>query len=146
MDGDEDTFTSVNWDADSHNVHIPGTSLPRTPHRTASTTGTSPGGGQGTSSTSANAGALAGIDPASLAKKAARGNEAEEEYKRTPRWEGFLMVQVTEPRKEQEGTKEVFVSYGIRAEVSKSAFDVRSDWQRQLTLHLMGMTDEFDAL
>ena len=27
------------------------------------------------------------------------------------------MIQVTEPRKEQEGTKEMFVSYGIRAEV-----------------------------
>lgn len=141
MDGDEDTFTSVNWDADSHNVHIPGTSLPRTPHRTASTAGTSPGGAQSTSS-----GALAGIDPASLAKKAARGNEAEEEYKRTPRWEGFLMVQVTEPRKEQEGTKEVFVSYGIRAEVCTTATRECSNSTGMLTLRMNVMTDELDAL
>lgn len=126
MEGDDDTFTSVNWDADSPNVHIPGTSLPRTPHRSsASTSGTSPnsGGVAGSSGSPHTAGALAGVDPVSLAKKAGRGNEAEEEYKRTPRWEGFLMVQVTEPRKEQEGTKEMFVSYGIRAETNLMHFE-----------------------
>lgn len=35
-----------------------------------------------------------------------------------PKWEGFLMVHITEARKEHEATKEMFVSYGIRAEVS----------------------------
>jgi sorting nexin-4 len=123
MEGDDDTFTSVNWDApasDAHNANVPGTSLSRTPHRTASTAGPSTGTGAIASSSNTstlNAGALAGIDPMTLAKKVGRGNDAEEEAKRTPRWEGFLMVQVTEPRKEQEGTKEMFVSYGIRAEV-----------------------------
>lgn len=120
MDGDEDTFTSVNWDAESHTAHIPGTSLPRTPHRTATAGPSSGSGGKTASPSGLSAGALSGVDPTNLAKKAVRGNDAEEEAKRTPRWEGFLMVQVTEPRKEQEGTKEMFVSYGIRAEVSHS--------------------------
>jgi sorting nexin-4 len=124
MDGDDDTFTSVNWDAppnDSHNPHLPGASLPRTPHRAASTSGPSTGTGAIAGSSTAsplNTGALSGVDPMTLAKKSVRGNEAEEEAKRTPRWEGFLMVQVTDNRKEQEGTKDTFVSYGIRAEVS----------------------------
>lgn len=129
---DEDTFTSVNWDTPSANEQastsnpstatttagqsnneMPGTSLPRAPHRTATSTSI-------TSSTSGAA--LAGIDPASLAKRASRGDEADEQEKRTPRWEGFLMVQVTDPRKEQEGTKEMFVSYGIRAETNLRHF------------------------
>lgn len=129
---DEDTFTSVNWDTPAANEQastsnpttatttsgqsnneMPGTSLPRAPHRTATSTSI-------TSSTSGAA--LAGIDPASLAKRASRGDEADEKEKRTPRWEGFLMVQVTDPRKEQEGTKEMFVSYGIRAETNLRHF------------------------
>ncbi|CAO1628724.1 unnamed protein product [Parajaminaea phylloscopi] len=39
-----------------------------------------------------------------------------------PKWEGYLMVDVTEARKEHEGTKEMFVSYGIRAETNLRHF------------------------
>lgn len=134
---EEDTFTSVNWDTPTpneqgstsnpstattaaaaaatgqSNKEMPGTSLPRAPHRTTTSTSI-------TSSTSGAA--LAGVDPVSLAKRASRGDEVDEQEKRTPRWEGFLMVQVTDPRKEQEGTKEMFVSYGIRAETNLRHF------------------------
>jgi sorting nexin-4 len=130
--GEEDTFTSVNWDASTADAlqgttgtgrssaatQMPGTSLPRAPHRTATSTSV------GSSSSATNPrSALTGVDPAYLAKKASgRDGDPDEESKRTPRWEGFLMVQVTDPRKEQEGTKEMFVSYGIRAETNLMHF------------------------
>lgn len=47
------------------------------------------------------------------------------------------MIQVIEPRKEQEGTKEMFVSYGIRAEVCVYRHPIPSG--------LISSTDEPDA-
>lgn len=41
-----------------------------------------------------------------------------------PKWEGYLMVEVTEARKEHEGTKEQYVSYGIRAETNLRHFSL----------------------
>jgi len=40
-----------------------------------------------------------------------------------PTWEGYLLVQVTDTRRELEGTKELFVSYGIRAETNLAHFN-----------------------
>lgn len=127
MDAEEDTFTSVNWDTPApseqagqpsthaSNTQMPGTSLPRAPHRTTTSTSVASTG-------SNTAAALTGVDPAKLARRSSRGNENDDGAKRTPRWEGFLMVQVTDPRKEQEGSKEMFVSYGIRAETNLMHF------------------------
>lgn len=47
------------------------------------------------------------------------------------------MIQVIEPRKEQEGTKEMFVSYGIRAEVCV--------YRHPISSGLISSTDEPDA-
>ncbi|KAE8216838.1 hypothetical protein CF327_g35 [Tilletia walkeri] len=38
-------------------------------------------------------------------------------------WEGYLLVQVTDTRRELEGTKEMFISYGIRAETNLAHFN-----------------------
>lgn len=112
MDGDDDQFTSVTWDS-GHNdgltsSSMPGTSLPRTSHPVT----------PNTSSAGPSADAILGRDPIHLASSRKGTLSAAADDSRDPRWEGYLLVQVTEPRKEQEGTKEMFVSYGIRAEVS----------------------------
>ncbi|CAD6902955.1 unnamed protein product [Tilletia laevis] len=38
-------------------------------------------------------------------------------------WEGYLLVRVTDTRRELEGTKEMFISYGIRAETNLAHFN-----------------------
>jgi hypothetical protein len=109
MDAD-DAFTSVTWDRrDDAALH------------------SGSGNGAGASSsrtldeggfTSAPGPATPGIDGLTrhaLAPLARGTHEADGEQ---PAWQGFLRVQVCEPRKEHEGTKEMFCSYGIRAEVS----------------------------
>lgn len=84
--------------------------------RQSSRTGGGSNSSGGTGSKARGAGLVGGVSAGS----SGRNDDDDDEAKRTPRWEGFLMVQVTEPRKEQEGSKEMFVSYGIRAEVRLS--------------------------
>ncbi|KAK0529854.1 intercellular trafficking and secretion [Tilletia horrida] len=40
-----------------------------------------------------------------------------------PVWEGYLLVQITDTRRELEGTKEMFISYGVRAETNLAHFN-----------------------
>ncbi|PWN98814.1 hypothetical protein FA09DRAFT_317585 [Tilletiopsis washingtonensis] len=113
MDAD-DAFTSVTWDRrDDAALH------------------SGSGNGAGASSsrtldeggfTSAPGPATPGIDGLTrhaLAPLARGTHEADGEQ---PAWQGFLRVQVCEPRKEHEGTKEMFCSYGIRAETNLAHF------------------------
>jgi sorting nexin-4 len=37
----------------------------------------------------------------------------------TPKWNGYLLVQVKDPLKELDGTKDVFISYKVEARVSR---------------------------
>lgn len=95
---DDDAFTSVTWDRRDD----PAVTKPSSAHAGAL-------GDIAEASTSAVGG---GVGSAILA----RGSREEEQGEK-PTWHGYLMVQVCDPRKENEGTKEMFVSYGIRAEV-----------------------------
>lgn len=76
-----------------------------------------------------------GITRHALAPLARGASEGDGEK---PKWQGFLLVQVCEPRRENEGTKEAFISYGIRAEVSVVNLKgcVHTQAQRPLTLPL----------
>ncbi|EPQ31385.1 uncharacterized protein PFL1_00720 [Pseudozyma flocculosa PF-1] len=104
---DQDTFTSVTWDnkdaADSQPVF---TSMPNPasdPHSSSPAPGPS-------SSAAVSAG------PSRLAT--AYDNDDATRLS----WAGYLMVQVLDPRKELEGQKDSFISYGIRAETNLAHF------------------------
>ncbi|SPO29526.1 related to SNX4 - Sorting NeXin [Ustilago trichophora] len=103
MDAEEDTFTSVTWE------------------NRDTTTGSQPV----FSSTPAfsNSNAIAG--PSSGATSSATGVARDIHASDDPSqlsWTGYLMVQVLEPRKELEGQKDAFISYGIRAETNLAHF------------------------
>lgn len=115
---DEDTFTSVTWENDDRDrpAVIEAESSPSSPTNAnthaaqAPSAGTyRPGGGLETGLGAAGVGSSS-----SAISRAAQDLEP-------PRWEGYLMVQVGEAKKELEGTKETFISYGIKAEVSHCA-------------------------
>lgn len=131
MDQEEDTFTSVTW-ADNGNHHpngqgsavIQSSSNPSSPSRqrqpltharNASTDAHRQIGGLQT-----GLGAIGRSESARALSRAANDVEP-------PKWEGYLMVQVTDPRKELENTKEMFISYGIRAEVSCNRRQVQAN-------------------
>ncbi|CEH18670.1 Membrane coat complex Retromer, subunit VPS5/SNX1, Sorting nexins, and related PX domain-containing proteins [Ceraceosorus bombacis] len=119
MDGD-DAFTSVTWDrSDDAAFNQAGSSLPG-----------SSGGGKSTTSEDVSFGsslgpagpATPGIDGITRHALAPLARGASEGDGERPKWQGFLLVQVCEPRRENEGTKEAFISYGIRAETNLSHF------------------------
>lgn len=104
MDAEEDTFTSVTWE----NRDAATGSQPVFSTMPSSSTNAAAGPST-TSASSAAAGGLArdpfaSDDPSELT------------------WAGYLMVQVLEPRKELEGQKDAFISYGIRAETNLAHF------------------------
>ncbi|KAJ9474107.1 Sorting nexin-4 [Pseudozyma hubeiensis] len=104
MDTEEDTFTSVTWE-----------------NRDTSS------GSQPTFSTTpsfSNSNAIAGpshLRTSSSANALARDVHASDDPAQLS-WAGYLMVQVVEPRKELEGQKDAFISYGIRAETNLPHF------------------------
>ncbi|PWN45141.1 hypothetical protein IE81DRAFT_320754 [Ceraceosorus guamensis] len=119
MDGD-DAFTSVTWDrSDDAAFNQAGSSLPG-----------SSGGGKFTTSEDVSFGsslgpagpATPGIDGITRHALAPLARGASEGDGERPKWQGSLLVQVCEPRRENEGTKEAFISYGIRAETNLSHF------------------------
>ncbi|GAC74848.1 vacuolar sorting protein VPS1 [Moesziomyces antarcticus T-34] len=104
MDAEEDTFTSVTWenrDAASGSQPVFST-MPSSSTNAAA----------GPSTTSASSAAAAGL---------ARDPFASDDPSELT-WAGYLMVQVLEPRKELEGQKDAFISYGIRAETNLAHF------------------------
>ncbi|PWN53031.1 hypothetical protein IE53DRAFT_325606 [Violaceomyces palustris] len=98
---DEDTFTSVTWD----NRDDPSSNSQPTFSSTATAS----------ISTSKNA----SLNNTSSSSAAGRSRSSS-----IPPlvWLGYLMVQVLDPRKELEGQKESFISYGIRAETNLQHF------------------------
>lgn len=101
MNSDEDAFTSVNWESadDAQQAAANQTQA---------------------ASSSRNPTQASGVELVlgthSVADPYSRAIQPDDD--KEPKWAGYLLVQVTEARKEHEGTKEMFVSYGIRAEVS----------------------------
>lgn len=100
MNSDEDAFTSVNWESadDAQQAAANQTQA---------------------ASSSRNPAQASGVELVlgthSVADPYSRAIQPDDD--KEPKWAGYLLVQVTEARKEHEGTKEMFVSYGIRAEV-----------------------------
>lgn len=106
MDTEEDTFTSVTWenrDAASGSQPV----FSSTPAFSSSNAIAGPSHSAGAASSSA-----AGV---------ARDIHASDDPSQLS-WAGYLMVQVLEPRKELEGQKDAFISYGIRAETNLAHF------------------------
>ncbi|KIS67864.1 uncharacterized protein UMAG_11290 [Mycosarcoma maydis] len=104
MNTEEDTFTSVTWENRENSS-----------------------GSQPTFSTTpsfSNNNAIAGpshLGASSSASPLARDVHASDDPTQLS-WAGYLMVQVLEPRKELEGQKDAFISYGIRAETNLAHF------------------------
>lgn len=114
MDPEED-FTSVTWG--NQNQPSQGepssSSVPSTSHSHSHSHARNPStdAHRSTGGLETGLGAIGRSESARALSRAANDVEP-------PRWEGYLMVQVTDPRKEAENSKEMFISYGIRAEVS----------------------------
>lgn len=102
---DEDNFTSITWES-ADNARATGA---------AAAAGASTSAAHHDDQRAPPSGVDLVLGTQSLADPYSRPHLDAEDGK--PRWEGYLMVQITEARKEHEGTKEQFVSYGIRAEV-----------------------------
>lgn len=143
---DEDTFASVAWDRDAPSN--------ATSTRPAPTGDPSAGGGAGYSvdddNQSGAAGAEAGTSrfgggaehgaggeagtssaagtgsPVVTRRRSTGGTEMP-----TPQWEGYLIVEVRNPVRELEGTKDSFVSYQVTAKVG---FPLELLGRRELTL------------
>jgi sorting nexin-4 len=106
MNDDDDNFTSITWENADDAKAAAGSSSGHQPSSSAAASSSQ----TPTSGVDLVLGTQNLVDPYSRPRVDADHGR--------PRWEGYLMVQVTEARKEHEGTKEMFVSYGIRAEVS----------------------------
>ncbi|SOV02750.1 related to SNX4 - Sorting NeXin [Ustilago sp. UG-2017a] len=111
MNADEqDTFTSVTWENRDSATSNSQPVFSTTPSFTSSSNPNAIAGPSSSSSSSSSSNPLtrnvnsSSDDPTSLA------------------WAGYVMVQVTEPRKELEGQKDSFISYGIRAETNLAHF------------------------
>lgn len=107
MDAEEDTFTSVTWEnrdtsSNSQPVFSTTPSFTSNPNAIAAPSTSSSSTTNPTSALTRDVNAS--DDPTSLS------------------WTGYLMVQVLEPRKELEGQKDAFISYGIRAETNLPHF------------------------
>ncbi|SNX85822.1 related to SNX4 - Sorting NeXin [Melanopsichium pennsylvanicum] len=99
MDTEQDTFTSVTWE--NRDITTPNSQ----PVFSTTPSFSSNNAIAGPSTTPSNGLAReTNDDPTSLT------------------WSGYLMVHVLEPRKELEGQKDAFISYGIRAETNLSHF------------------------
>ncbi|PWY97164.1 hypothetical protein BCV70DRAFT_167539 [Testicularia cyperi] len=98
MDAEEDTFTSVTWENRDANPDSQPT------FTTTPSVGTSASAAAGPSTSALARNLNASDDPTELS------------------WAGYLMVEVLEPRKELEGQKDSFISYGIRAETNLPHF------------------------
>lgn len=110
---DEDNFTSITWET-ANEAEAAAAATGAAGPRTASSS----------SSTQPHPPPSSGVDlvlgTQSLADPYSRPPVNPDDTR--PTWEGYLLVEVTEPRKEHEGTKDMFVSYGIRAETNLKHF------------------------
>lgn len=111
---DDDNFTSITWESadDANSAALAG----RAAGAEASSSSAAPPG----SSSSQPSGVDLVLGTHSVADPYSRKRTDPDDGE--PKWEGYLMVNVTEARKEHEGTKEMFVSYGIRAETNLRHF------------------------
>ena len=120
-DMEDDQYASIHWDEQS---------------TTAASGGAQP-------STSAGASSLRDTAGSSLSTQGATSNGGAglndgyspamsrfslQDRPELPKWQGFLMVQVSDARKEGEGSRDAYISYGIRAEVS-AATSANSTWR-----------------
>ncbi len=136
MADQDDQYTSVHWDQDATDPSASGSGAAGDDKHNGGSSGKGEfsssssggakstglvgmvGGGSGYSydtslggaSSSSNTGA--GYSPAMSRFQA-------QDRPELPRWQGYLKVQVGDARKEGEGTKDMYISYGVRAEVSK---------------------------
>ncbi|CCF48244.1 hypothetical protein NDA11_007678 [Ustilago hordei] len=112
MNADEqDTFTSVTWENRDSATSNSQPVFSTTPSFTSSSNPNAIAGPSSSSSSSA-----ASSNPL------ARNVNSSSDDPTSLAWAGYLMVQVTEPRKELEGQKDSFISYGIRAETNLAHF------------------------
>ena len=116
---EEDTFTSVTWDSkqDPESSSQPVFTTTQVTGATTSSTGLGLSLAQGASSTAPPVASSSSATQTASASAIASAN-ADAQLS----WAGYLMVQLLDPRKELEGQKDAFISYGIRAETNLPHF------------------------
>ncbi|KDN52362.1 hypothetical protein K437DRAFT_277632 [Tilletiaria anomala UBC 951] len=117
-DGNEEhQYTSIHWDAGEPSTSaLGGAGFGDAEAGPSASSATAAGPSHDRSASNTRSAGLEAYSPAMMRLSA-------QDRPELPKWQGFLMVQVCDARKEGEGTKDMFISYGIRAETNLPHFD-----------------------